>query len=227
MLRFHVAEARDVDAVGPVTDRALVGESRNGARRARPVVMVHDVPAERAAGVGEAVGEARALGVEQQSHRLDRRRAQKDDARRVLAATSIVFASITRTPLARPCFGSYSTSATTLFGTQREVARLLRRGQRRAQAVEVRMRDAPALAGTTVVAGEAPVVILRQNRRASDRHHAFAAERLENLRTRVGLDAVICIGGRNSPSGSCDRPSCAPVMPMNLSTCEYQGAMSL
>jgi len=37
---------------------------------------------------------------------------------------------------------------------------------------------------------------------------------------------VIGIGGRKSPSGSCCKPSCAPVTPMNRSTCVYHGAMS-
>ena len=125
------------------------------ARRAGAVVMVHHVAAERAAGVGEAVGKARALRVEQQAHRLDRRRAEEDDARRELASP----ASSARRSRARRardcCFGSYSTSATTLFGRSVRLPVFVRRGQRRAEAVEVRVRDAAALARAAVVARRA------------------------------------------------------------------------
>jgi len=54
--------------------------------------------------------------------------------------------------------------------TQREPAGLLRRRQGAADAVEVRVRHAAAFARTAVVARRASVVILREDRRAADRH---------------------------------------------------------
>ena len=72
---------------------------------------------------------------------------------------------------------------------KRELPRLPRRGQRRAQAVEVRMRHASALARTAVVTRKPPVVRLGENGGAADRHHALSAERLEDFRTRVLFDA--------------------------------------
>src|SRR5512133_669085 len=51
------------------------------------------------------------------------------------------------------------------------------------------MRDAATLARTAVMTGQAAVVRLGENRGPANRHHALAAERLENLRPRVFLDA--------------------------------------
>src|SRR5947207_127331 len=87
MLGFHVAEAGDVNAVWTAARGPLVGETAHTARRARPVVMIRHVTADEPARVGEAVGETRALRVEQQADRLDGRRAEKHQPPRVLALT--------------------------------------------------------------------------------------------------------------------------------------------
>src|SRR4051812_2225422 len=72
--------------------------------------------------------------------------------------------------------------------TQREVPRCARRGQRRADAREIRMRHAAALALAAVVAGQAAVVRLGEDRAAPDGHDAPPAERPAGFRARVALD---------------------------------------
>src|SRR5437773_60246 len=85
MIRLHIPETRDVDAVRSTSDRSLIGEPRDHSRRARSVVMVHHVLAECATRIRQAVREARALRVEQQPNRLNGRCTEEDDACRVLA----------------------------------------------------------------------------------------------------------------------------------------------
>src|SRR5204862_5381247 len=84
LLRLHVAEARDVEAVRAIAECRPVQESRVPGTGAGAEVMVHDIPAERATGIREAVREGGALRVEEQAHRLDGRCVQEHDARRVL-----------------------------------------------------------------------------------------------------------------------------------------------
>src|SRR5579871_1467433 len=59
MLRLYVAEARDVDAVWPTTDFNFVFVARNVTFRAGAHDVVHEIVAELATGVREAVGEFR------------------------------------------------------------------------------------------------------------------------------------------------------------------------
>ena len=189
MLRaaLHVAKTRDVDAVGAIAERRLVRERLRSAAGARAVVVVHDELAEHPAGVREAVGERGVFGIEQEPHRLDRRRAEEHDLARELrfvARDRVDHAHAGRAALLWVVehFGDDA------VGQQREVARRARRGERRRDAAEVRVGDATLFARATVVASETSVVILRENRDASDREHALAVERLHDLGSRVFLD---------------------------------------
>src|SRR5258707_5570997 len=78
MARGDVAEPRHIDAVRAIADDAAVSPAVEAAARTTPLDVVHDVPADLPARVGET-------GVEQNPRALERRGAQKDDARGVHA----------------------------------------------------------------------------------------------------------------------------------------------
>src|SRR5207247_6411892 len=73
---LHVAEARHVDAVGPIPVRGAVFVAWNGAVRAAAHAVVHQVLAELAAGVREPVRELRARRVQQDPGGFARRGAE-------------------------------------------------------------------------------------------------------------------------------------------------------
>src|SRR5205823_14257679 len=81
----EVPEPGDIDAVGPVALVVVVEQAFDAAARAGQEMMVHEVVAQHAARVGEPVGEAWRLGVEQHPRRAERRGAEKDDARVVFS----------------------------------------------------------------------------------------------------------------------------------------------
>src|SRR3989344_3133042 len=76
----EVAEARDVDAVGPAAGIVAVEIARDLGHGAHAQVVIHDVAADLVAVVAEAVGEARAGGVQHDPRRAQRRGAEEDDA---------------------------------------------------------------------------------------------------------------------------------------------------
>src|SRR5690606_30757895 len=80
----EIAEARDVDAVGPATLVIAVEEPRNVATRADAEVVVHEIATEGAAVPSQSVGVLRGLRVEQQPRAPQCRGAQEDDARKDL-----------------------------------------------------------------------------------------------------------------------------------------------
>ena len=84
MLGRDIAKARNVNAVRAAPKRSAVVKTAHRARRAGAVVVIHDVAAERAAGVAEALRKVRTLGIEQQADRLDGRGAQEHHAGFVL-----------------------------------------------------------------------------------------------------------------------------------------------
>src|SRR5438034_11673896 len=75
-------------------------------------------------------------------------------------------------------------------GTQREPAGGARRRERHADAVEVRVRDAAALARPAVVARRAPALRRREDRDAPDRHDPLRAEALRDALAHHLLGAV-------------------------------------
>src|SRR5207245_1228395 len=80
LLRFHVAEARDVDAIGTIAEWHFVLVAGHFAAGAAAHVVVHEVVAEFAAGVGEAVGKFGSGGVEENASRFERGGANEKDA---------------------------------------------------------------------------------------------------------------------------------------------------
>src|SRR6185437_11566712 len=71
-----VAEARHVDPVGPIADGVTVGRAIDPAVGTATHDVIHQILADLAARVREA-----GSGIEQDARRLDRGRAQEDDAR--------------------------------------------------------------------------------------------------------------------------------------------------
>ena len=172
---FHISEPRDVDPVRPAAGRATIGVPRIAPRRSRAVMVIHQVAPERAARVCEAVGESRRLRIEQNTRRLDRGGAEKyytSLEHRFLHGVGVDHAHAARASF----FRIVDHLCDDAVRTQRQLSRFFGRGQRRADAVEIRVRDAAALARTAVVARGAAVVILGEDRRTADRHHALAAE---------------------------------------------------
>ena len=77
MLLLHVAEARNVNSIGTVSQRDVIFVPRNAAAGAAAHAMVHHVVAQFPAGIGQPVGKFRGGGVEQNAGRLERRGAQE------------------------------------------------------------------------------------------------------------------------------------------------------
>src|SRR2546422_5297710 len=148
---------------------------RDEASRPAPHTVVHEIPAQLAARVGEPHGEARGLRVEEDPRGLERRGAEEDDACAELQRLA--------------CLGVYDADAGgavlplvvdhavhDAVRPQREPARSARERERDADAVEVRVGDTPPLAGTAVVAGPAPAVRDGDDGAAADGEHPLAAE---------------------------------------------------
>ena len=74
---FHVAEARNVNAVGAIAEGHFVFMAGHDAAGAGAHVVIHEVVAEFAAAVGEAVGKFRSRGIEQDARGLERGSAKK------------------------------------------------------------------------------------------------------------------------------------------------------
>src|SRR6267378_2705964 len=60
LLRFHVAETRNINSIRTIAKRHLVFVTRHRSARARSHMMVHQVVAQLAAAVGQSIGEFRA-----------------------------------------------------------------------------------------------------------------------------------------------------------------------
>ena len=116
----HVAEAREVDAVGPAPEGPLVLEARHVAAGAGLHRVVHQVATEDVAVAAEAVRMGAALRVEEDAGGLERRGADEDDPRRGTRAPPSSGASITRTPVTFPLASSQATDCTTEKGRMRQ-----------------------------------------------------------------------------------------------------------
>src|SRR5205823_12179350 len=75
----EVPEPGNVNAVGPIALVVVVEQSLDAAARTRQEVMVHQIVAQRPARVGEAGGEARRRGVQEQARGAERGGAEKQD----------------------------------------------------------------------------------------------------------------------------------------------------
>ena len=183
LARVEVAETRDVDAVGPVAAR--VGDAPEHGQRAAGAAahhVVHQVVAEHAAGVGDAVRVPARRGVQHDARGLQRRGAQDDDlaGRLALAARQPVHVADAG---ALP-FRVGRDVADDGVRNERQPPRGGRRRQRAVRAAVVRAGPAAAPAGAAVVAGRAAVQRARQHRRAADGQRAPEAVRhrlLEDL----------------------------------------------
>src|SRR5205807_125235 len=151
--------------------------------------VVHEVLAERAARVREPRGEAWGLRVEEDAGRLERRGAQEDDARAELERlVGLGVDDADPRGAFAPLVVQHALDHA--VGTQREPAGGARRRERHADAVEVRVRDAAALARPAVVARRAPAVRRREDRDAPDRHDPLRAEALRDALAHHLLGAV-------------------------------------
>src|ERR1700687_3327905 len=72
MFGFHVAKARDVDAVGAIAEGHLVFVAGHSPAGAAAHVVIHEVVAEFAAAVGEATREFGSSGIEENTRGLER-----------------------------------------------------------------------------------------------------------------------------------------------------------
>ena len=81
VLGFYVSKARDVDAIGAIAERHFVFVAGHSAAGAGAHVVIHEVVAEFAAGVGEAVGKFGRGGIQQDARGFERGSADEKDAR--------------------------------------------------------------------------------------------------------------------------------------------------
>src|SRR3989442_2751713 len=177
--RLHVAEPGDVDAVGTVAVDGGVFHARDGAVRPAAHRVVHQVPAQLAARVGETGGEARPLGVEQDARRFECRGTQKHDARAELER--LVGLPVDDAHARRPVTLLVVDDAVNdTVGPEREPPRGARHRQRHADAVEVGVGDAAALARAAVVTRRASPVRCREDRHPADGDDALGGEALRD-----------------------------------------------
>src|SRR5256886_13066586 len=146
-----------IDPVGAVAVDGVVFHARDRPPSPAAHDVVHEVLAERAARVREPRGEAWSLRVEEDAGRLERRGAQEDDARPELErlvglGVDDAHAGGAVAPLV------VEDALDDAVRAQREPPGGARRRERHADAVEVRVRDAAALARPAVVARRAPAV---------------------------------------------------------------------
>ncbi len=172
MLGLYISKSRDVNAVGPVAERHFVFVAGHFAAGPAPHVMIHQVVAEFAARVGEAVRKFGRRGIEQHARGLQSRAAKEKDAR--LEFKRVLGLRVNDTNAAdAPGLGIKIQAVNDAVRANREAAGLLGRGQRGIEAAEIGTRDAAAVARTAVMAGGAPFVNARKNGRTSDGQHAI------------------------------------------------------
>ncbi len=189
VLVLHVAEPGHVHPIGPAAERGLVEEAIDPAPRRAAHGVVHEVAAQLAARVGQAVGILGAGGVEQQPGALERRSTEEHQPPldlELLTGIAIDDAHTARTPGG----GVVQHLGHDAVGPHREPAGLPRRRQGAADAVEVGMGDTAALTGAAVVARCPAVVHLGKDRGAPDGEHAIAPPGPLQCIADVLLDAV-------------------------------------
>src|SRR6266702_5375052 len=146
--------------------------------------MIHQVVPKLVTGISKPLGKFRGRGIQQDAGRFQGRSAEKQN-------TSSEFQSLARLPVNHThagCFSSIRIKDNTVYyavRADRNFPRGLRSRKRRIQTTEIRARDAAARARPAIMASSAPAMPLRQNRRATDRHHAFV---WKALRDRILYD---------------------------------------
>ena len=183
-----VGETGDVDAVGtPAARGAVLPAIEDGARVVAHGV-VHEVLAEHAARVGQAVGEVGRRRVEEDARRFKGRSPEEDGARVELQllvglAVDYAHAGYASAPRVPDDAGHHA------VGAESQAAGRFRRGQGRVDGAEVAAGAAAAVAGAAVVAGAAALVIAGEHGRAADGHAPGSAERAPDRIPHVLLDA--------------------------------------
>ena len=176
--------------------------------------VVHQIVPEHAAGIGNAVRMAARRGVQHDPRRLQRRRAQDDDAAghlAVVAGQPIHVVDAGTLPLI--VGGDVADDG---IRDEREPAGGRRGRQRAVRTAVVRAGAAAAAAGAAVVAGGPAVQRPRQHRRAADGQRATEAVR-NSL-----LEDLLAAGerhGRQKPAvRQLRQPFACPLIPMKRST---------
>src|SRR5437588_10616646 len=171
-LFLDITEARNIDAVRAMPERNLIFVPRDKPGSSAAHAMIHQVVPKLVTGISKPLGKFRGRGVQQDPGRYQGRSAEKQN-------TSSEFQSLARLPVNHThagCFSSIRIKDNTVYyavRADRNFPRGLRSRKRRIQTTEIRARDAAARARPAIMASSAPAMPLRQNRRATDRHHAF------------------------------------------------------
>src|SRR5437879_1888192 len=80
MLLLDITEARNINAVGAMSERNLIFMPRDKPRSSATHAMVHQVMAQLATGIGKPIGKFRGRGVQQNAGRFQRRSAEEQNA---------------------------------------------------------------------------------------------------------------------------------------------------
>src|SRR5438876_8501285 len=170
-VRAEVAEPRDVGPRGPPAVDVLVLETGDDSFRAGLGDVVHQVVTQLPARVGEPGREARALRVQEDLGRGERRGAEEDESPGVLARLLGMCVDDTHARGPVPPFVVHH-ALYDRIGHDRQPPRLPRRRQRRAQAREV-PREAAAARALVARSARAPAVV--GPRQVRDPHQRQAA----------------------------------------------------
>src|SRR5436190_17206366 len=179
MLLLDITEARNIDAVRAMPERNLIFVPRDKAGSSAAHTMIHQVVPKLAAGIGKPIGKFRGRGVQQNAGRFQRRSAEKQN-------TPSEFESLPRLAVNNANASRFSSvgikddAVYYAVRADRNFPRGLRSRKRRIQTTEIRARNAAARARPAIMASSAPAMPLRQNRRATDRHHAFVWKALRD-----------------------------------------------
>src|SRR5438093_1229204 len=184
MLLLDITEARNIDAVRAMPERNLIFVPRDKAGSSAAHTMIHQVVPKLAAGIGKPIGKFRGRGVQQNAGRFQRRSAEEQN-------TPSEFESLPRLAVNNANASRFSSvgikddAVYYAVRADRNFPRGLRSRKRRIQTTEIRARNAAARARPAIMASSAPAMPLRQNGRATDRHHAFV---WKALRDRILYD---------------------------------------
>ena len=184
----NVGETRNVDAVGTPAARGAILPAVKDGRRVIAHGVVHQILAQHAARVGQAVGEVGRRRVEQDACRFQGRSPEEDGAGvelKFFVALAVDDAHAGHPPPLRiPDDAGHHA-----VGPEGQAAGGFRRGQGRVDGAEVAAGAAAAVAGTAVVAGSAALVIACEHRGTADGHAPGSAERALDRVAHVLLDA--------------------------------------
>ena len=177
-----VAESWHVNPVRTIADDPSIRPAVELPTRPAPLDVIHDVAADLTARIPHATDQ-------QNPRALEGRRAEENHAGRVLP---LLFGlRVDNADAGQPVLPAVVREALhDAKWTQRETTGRARCGQRRVDAAEIRPRDAPPVARSTVVTGRASVVRLGEDGDASDCEHALAPEPVLHSLPDVLLRAV-------------------------------------